>query len=256
MKYNSYTTFDKPIPYKDLVFYPVKVKDYEEFLFYATALMIEKNSIKDPVLAIKAISMKYLDWMYEISTKENNFIALFDGLLRIVLNKKDSQMEYNIDKSGNAFFRIENSIYYGEDFDIIRNIIAEQNMLDLPDEKIQKNVREALEEARRFKQKLNKNKMASFEEQMVALSIYMGIEIEKIYEMTVRKFLISIKRANQIIMSNIYLTASLSGFVSFKDKSILKSWIADIDDEDKYGDVKMSPDTLQKKASFENATKK
>lgn len=256
MKYTSYTTFDKPIPYKDLVFYPVKVKDYEEFLFYASALMIEKNSIKDPVLAIKAISMKYLDWMYEISTKDNNLITLFDGLLRLVLNKKDSQMEYNIDKSGNAFFRIENSIYYGEDFDIIRNIIAEQNMLDLPDEKIQKNVREALEEARRFKQKLNKNKMASFEEQMVALSIYMGIEIEKIYEMTVRKFLISIKRANQLIMSNIYLTASLSGFVSFKDKSILKSWIADIDDEDKYGDVKMSPDTLQQKASFENATKK
>lgn len=256
MKYTSYTTFDKPIPYKDLVFYPVKVKNYEEFLFYASALMIEKNSIKDPVLAIKAISMKYLDWMYEISTKDNNLITLFDGLLRLVLNKKDSQMEYNIDKSGNAFFRIENSIYYGEDFDIIRNIIAEQNMLDLPDEKIQKNVREALEEARRFKQKLNKNKMASFEEQMVALSIYMGIEIEKIYEMTVRKFLISIKRANQLIMSNIYLTASLSGFVSFKDKSILKSWIADIDDEDKYADVKMSPDTLQQKANFENAAKK
>jgi len=49
MKYTSYTTFDKPIPYKDLVFYPVKVKDYEEFLFYASSLMIEKNSIKDPV---------------------------------------------------------------------------------------------------------------------------------------------------------------------------------------------------------------
>jgi len=256
MKYTSYTTFDKPIPYKDLVFYPVKVKDYEEFLFYASSLMIEKNSIKDPVLAIKAISMKYLDWMYEINNRENNLVSLFDGLLRLALNKKDSQMEYNTDKSGNAFFRIENSIYYGEDFDIIRNIIAEQNMLDLPDEKIQKNVREALEEARRFKQKLNKNKMASFEEQMVALSIYMGIEIEKIYEMTVRKFLISIKRANQIIMSNIYLTASLSGFVSFKDKSILKSWIADIDEEDKYADVKMSPDTLQQKANFENAANK
>lgn len=256
MKYTSYTTFDKPIPYKDLVFYPVKVKDYEEFLFYATSLMIEKNSIKDPVLAIKAISMKYLDWMYEINNKDNNLIMLFDGLLRLVLNKKDSQMEYSKDKSGNAFFRVEDSVYYGEDFDIIRNIIAEQNMLDLPDERIQKNVREALEEARRFKQKLNKNKMASFEEQMVALSVYMGIEIEKIYEMTVRKFLISIKRANQLIMSNIYLTASLSGFVSFKDKSILKSWIADIDNEDKYADVKMSPDTLQQKANFENAAKK
>jgi len=116
MKYTSYTTFDKPIPYKDLVFYPVKVKDYEEFLFYASSLMIEKNSIKDPVLAIKAISMKYLDWMYEINNRENNLVSLFDGLLRLALNKKDSQMEYNTDKSGNAFFRIENSIYYGEDF--------------------------------------------------------------------------------------------------------------------------------------------
>jgi len=143
-----------------------------------------------------------------------------------------------------------------EDFDEIRKIISEQNMIDLPDERIQKNVRDSLEEARRFKQKLNKNKVASFEEQMMALATYTGWSLDEIYNMTYRKFVLAIRRANQIIMSNIYLTASMSGFVSFKDKSVLKSWISDINEEDKYSDVKMSPEKLQSKANFEEAKKK
>jgi len=59
-----------------------------------------------------------------------------------------------------------------------------------------------------------------------------------------------------MIMSNIYLTASMSGFVTFKDKSILKTWLTDIEQEDAYEDVKMNPDELRGKANFENATKK
>jgi hypothetical protein len=253
-----YYTFDQPVPYKSLLIYPIKIQDYYEFLFFIPCLMLEKNSIKDPNLAIKAISMSYLAYMYEISTKENNYTQLFDGLLRLVLKTKDKEknIKYGYEKDNIPYFMIDNKKYYSEDFDEIRKIISEQNLIDLPDEKIQKNVRDALEEARRFKQKLNNNKMASFEEQMMALATYTGWSLEEIYNMTYRKFILAIRRANQIIMSNIYLTASMSGFVSFKDKSILKSWISDVNEDDKYADVKMSPEQLQSKANFEEAKTK
>lgn len=250
-------TFDKSVPYKSLMIHPIRIQDYYEFLFCIPCLMLEKNSIKDPQMAIKAISMSYLQYMYEVSSRENNYIQLFDGLLRLVLRiKEEKTIKYEYDKNGSPYFMIDDIKYYSEDFDEIRKIISEQNMIDLPDERIQKNVRDSLEEARRFKQKLNKNKVASFEEQMMALATYTGWSLDEIYNMTYRKFVLAIRRANQIIMSNIYLTASMSGFVSFKDKSVLKSWISDINEEDKYSDVKMSPEKLQSKANFEEAKKK
>ncbi len=250
-------TFDKSVPYKSLMIHPIRIQDYYEFLFCIPCLMLEKNSIKDPQMAIKAISMSYLQYMYEVSSQENNYIQLFDGLLRLVLRiKEEKTIKYEYDKNGSPYFMIDDKKYYSEDFDEIRKIISEQNMIDLPDERIQKNVRDSLDEARRFKQKLNKNKVASFEEQMMALATYTGWSLDEIYNMTYRKFVLAIRRANQIIMSNIYLTASMSGFVSFKDKSVLKSWISDINEEDKYSDVKMSPEQLQSKANFEEAKKK
>jgi len=111
-----------------------------------------------------------------------------------------------------------------------------------------------LEEARQFKQKVSgSSKMAGLEEQIVALAIKTGWSIEDVYNMSIRKFFIALKRANHMIMSDIYLTASMSGFVTFKDKSVLKGWLADIDVEDKYGDVKMNPEALEGKASFRDA---
>lgn len=258
MNFTHYYLFDKPVPYKKLLFYPVTLKDYYEFLFYAQCLLLEKNSIKDPLLSIKAISMTYLEYLFQfpetikIGDNEYKYHELLDGLLRIVLNlgEKDTVLIKS------SSIKINEEEYDSVDFDNIKKIISEQNLVELPDEKIQKNVRESFEEARRFKQKLSRNKSASLEEQITALAVYSGWSFEYIYQMSYRKFVLSVKRANQIIMSNIYLQASMSGFVSFKDKSVLKSWIADLDDDDPYSDVKMTTEQLQSKANFEEAKKK
>jgi len=187
-------TFDKSVPYKSLMIHPIRIQDYYEFLFCIPCLMLEKNSIKDPQMAIKAISMSYLQYMYEVSSRENNYIQLFDGLLRLVLRiKEEKTIKYEYDKNGSPYFMIDDKKYYSEDFDEIRKIISEQNMIDLPDERIQKNVRDSLDEARRFKQKLNKNKVASFEEQMMALATYTGWSLDEIYNMTYRKFVLAIR---------------------------------------------------------------
>lgn len=256
--------FDEPVYYKGLLFYPVKLKDYMNFLYFSQCLTLEKNSIKDPVIALKAISMKYFEYVCFLSNSEpdekKKIIILFDALLRLCLNKKNEEFEikYERDTRGNIlpFFIIDDKKYDSGDFDEIRKIISEQNSLDLPDEKIQKEVRESLEEAQKWKQKRSGSKTASFEEQLVALSLFSGWDLEKVYNLTVRKFIMAIQRANHMIMSNIYLTASMSGFVTFKDKSILKGWLADIQVNDKYKDVTMSVDSLNNKLSSADAKKK
>ncbi len=253
MDYTRYTMFDDPIPYKNLLIYPVKLRDYRKFEFYFSCCVLEKNSISNnPELAVKAISMTYLDYLYHISNEENKLMYLLDGLLRLVLNDDDADIR-QMKKDTGSYFEIRGQKFFSEEFNEIRNILAEQNLVELPDEKIQKSVRNALEEARRFKQKINKTRPAPFEEQMIALSLYSGLPLESIYNMTLRKFILSIQRANHMIMSDIYLNASMSGFVKFKNKDVLRGWLADIKDDDKYGDVTMGLDSITKKISGEEA---
>jgi len=255
---DRYLIFDDPVPYKKLLFYPVKIRDYMDFLYLASCLMFEKNSIKDPIMAIKAISMSYLEYLFSISNLKSpdpneNFILLLDALLRLVLNKKDIKIDYLTDNNGKPIIVIDDEIYDGQDFKEIRELISQQNLMPLPDELTQKEVREAIEKAREWKEKRNKTKTASFEEQLLAISLYSGWELDKIYNMTVRKFIMAVQRANHMIMSNIYLTASMSGFVEFKDKSILKGWLADLNEENKYSDVVISLDSVNGTVSGKDA---
>jgi len=245
-KYDAYMLFDNPIPYKKLLIYPIKMRDYLIFHQLASCLMLEKNSIPDP----KLIQMTYLQYMFFISNKDDNLISIFDALLRLVLDKRKEKfkIEYSVDTKARPLFKIEDVVYNSEDFENIRSIITEQNAISLPDEKIQKEVRLKMEEARRFRQKINKAKLASLEEQILALSMYSGWDIEKVYDMTIRKFFMALKRANHMIMSNIYLTASMSGFVTFKDKSATRGWLSDIDDENR-NDELISLDYVNKNVS-------
>ena len=256
---NIYYIFDQPVQYKALTLYPVRIKDYIIFQGLASCLSLEKNSIKDPVQAVKAISMSYLQYMFLVSDSENNIIQLFVGLMALVLGKKDDkdfEIKYWNDGTGGLFLDIDGNTYDSYDVDVLREIISEQNMYELPDETIQKEVREKIEEARKYREKLNKSGVASMEDQIIALSLYSGWDLEKIYGMTIRKFLLSIRRANHMIHSNIYLTASMSGFVTFKNKSALRGWLADLEDDDRNSDVTISLESVQNKVNFNEAMEK
>lgn len=264
-KYDRYYIFDDPIPYKGLLLCPVKLRDYMLFLTLASCLTLEKNSIKDPILALKSISMTYLEFMDSLSERDANGkivagspLSLFVGMMAIVLGKKDDKdfeiSFYTDNKTGRPLFRIVDEMYDSNDLKELREIISEQNDIELPDEKKQKEVRDSIEEARKFKQRLAGNKTANLEEQITALSLYSGWDLDKIYSMTIRKFHMSIHRANHMIMSNLYLSASLMG-TTFKDPSATRGWLADLTVENKDADVTMSVDALQSKISFEDAKK-
>jgi hypothetical protein len=63
----------------------------------------------------------------------------------------------------------------------------------------------------------------------------------------------SIRRANQMIMSNIYLTASMSGMVTFKDKSVLRSWLVDLSEKDKFDGTMISRESIENKVNLNEA---
>jgi hypothetical protein len=264
-----YYIYDDPIPFKnDLKLYPVSMRDYLQFFTFASCLMLEKNSIQNnPTLAIKAISMSYLEYLDFVSVDDKynednpSPLQFFFALLRLCMRlpegtKFDWRHKKDDDK---PVFIIDGNVYDSGDFDLFRDIVSEQNMLELPNENIQKNVRDSLEEARRYKAKLNGQKMAGLEDQILALSLESSWELDRIYDMTIRKFIKALKRADHVLHQKIYLSASLSGMVEFKDKSFIKSWLADIDERDDLSGS-MDVDKLQNKVNMneakENALKK
>ena len=63
---------------------------------------------------------------------------------------------------------------------------------------------------------------------MISLSVATGISMNNIYEMSIRKFRKSIERVDHKLHYEIYLAASMSGFVEFKNKDAIKHWMADL----------------------------
>lgn len=244
-KYDAFNIFDKPIPYRNLSFYPVLMENYLFFHYFANCLLLDKNSIPDP----KTISMSYLDYLYYATNEKENHILMFNELLRICLRKEIKPItRVAYDKEGRAVFEIDNELYDSNDFDTIREIIIDQNLLEPPDDSIQKEVREKLEETQRLKQKMNGNKMATLEEQMIAVAVYTGWDFEKICNLSIRKFIKTLQRSDLLLHYKIYLSASMSGMVEFKDKSFIKHWLSEID-EDKF-DGTVDIDAMEEKINF------
>lgn len=245
--------YDLPVPYKEgteeeLKLHPVTVKNYLEFHIMASCLLLEKNSVAD----VKVISMSRLQYLYSVADENNKLILLFDGLLRLVLDKPNMSFSPLLDDKGKAYFEIDGKLYDSYDFDTIREIISEQNSFELPDERIPKDIRDKMEEARRLREKINNSKMASLEDQMIAVAIYTGWEMDKIYSMTIRKFIKTLKRADHILHSKIYLQASMSGMVEFKDKDTVKHWLAEIEDNKMHDTIDL--EDVESKVNFSSAT--
>jgi hypothetical protein len=261
MDIEYYITYDLVIPYRDIKIHPIRVKDFLLFSGYSACLTLEKNFIPDP----KIISMTELEYIY-YSTSQNEsrtpYLFWFDRMLSLCL-KDDNSFDdiekslerYDYDEDGKPFFIIGNKIYASEDFKEIKYILCQQNLIELPDTTISKEVRDSLEEARKYKEKLSGTKPGSFEDYIISLSSVTGWTLEYVYSMPIRKFIKTIRRFDNLIHYKIYLAASMSGMVEFKDKSFIKHWLVDFEENDKYADVSVDLGVMQKKISLEGAKK-
>lgn len=239
-----YLTYDEPVPYKNLKIYPAIMKDYLIFHTYASCLLYEKNSIPDA----RFITMSYLRYIFYLAEEEKNpALFLCFMLLKMVLKieKEDDLKFYK--KGDKAFFSVKGEEYTSDDFDEIKRIICIQNSIEQIDETVKKEIRDALKKAQEYKMQQNQNKMCSLEDQMLCVVISSSLKLEDIYKLTIRKFTKILDRIDHKMHYEIYLGASMSGFVEFKDKNILKHWMCDLTKKDKYEDVKIDKDEMQSK---------
>jgi len=260
MDITYYTTYDTPVPYRSIIVYPVTVREYANFSLFSQCLLIDKNSIPDP----RIISMSDLEYIYQATLEDSlnkPYLFWLDRLLALSLRDEksfekieESVKRYNNDERGKPYFYIGEEKYTSGDYDKLKLIISEQNGVELTNENISKEVRDSLEEAQNYKNKLSDSKPASIEDYIVSLSISTGWTFEYIYSMPLRKFLKSIKRMDNLLHYKIYLASSMSGMVEFKDKSFIKHWLSNLEEE-KYSDVSVDLDTMQNKISLESAKK-
>ena len=244
-EYDYYLFYDKPIPYKDLLIYPATMDRYLDFHFYITCLLLDKNSIPNPVV----ISMTYLQFLYYMaSTTKLPYLYMFKELLKMVLHiDNDSDLWFGTDPNGKAIFRIKGVIYDSEDLDKITDIVFLQNSIEHIDDTIQKEVRDAMEKAKVYKMKQNEYKMCSLEDQMICVLISTALKFDDINKLTIRKFSKILERVDYKLHYEIYLSAEMSGMVKFKDENKIKHWMADLTKSDKYEDVKVDADEMHHK---------
>lgn len=242
--------FDKPVPYGKLFFHPVRMQDYIEFFSFSDCLTIDKNSISD-IKDIENITMSYLEYMMKYDDSKNVLLGKLDRILRIVLNDKDNSLIIRYYKKTNenkALIIVDDVEIDSDMFDEIKTIICEQNMVELEDYTISKEVRDALREARNFKNK-GGNKMGGLEDQILCLVSSTSMKVEDISNLTVRKFIKLLQRVDNKLHYEIYLAASMSGMVEFKDKSFIKHWMSDLDDKKGLDENLISKESVENKLS-------
>ena len=266
--YDRLYALDEPVPYKNIKLYPVKVRDYDTSYRSISCLTLEKKSIPD----IKIIKMSYLEYIYHlhIQNKEIDYLLLLDYLLKLCVKDEEVRINYYfdkvtqkpvfkighrvLDKEGNEIpdeygVKIDGEVFDATDFDEMREIICNQNLVERPDETIQKEIRDKMEEARRIKARESGNKPAPFEDTILCLVASTSISLEQTYDLSLRKFIKLLERVDAKMHYQIYMTAAMSGFAEFKDKSVFRHWMSDLEKENKNSDVMLDFDMVKNKVS-------
>ena len=237
----EYFTYDKPVPYKDLLIYPVRIIDYLNFFISVNCLTFEKNKIPD----VNIIKMSYLDFLFYTFDKDENgkvYLMMLLEIFKLCLNIDYKQIEYIKDENNklNLIFNLQYEEEYKKiiinktDFDNIKNIILLQNIPDYNDTYIDPKVEAVLKEAQEFMNR-NKKKMASLEDQIVCVMLALHETDEsKIHNLTIRKFSKILQRYDYKLHYEIYKQAECSGMVTFKEE--INHWMSELSNS-KYSDV-------------------
>ena len=87
---------------------------------------------------------------------------------------------------------------------------------------------------------------------MLCVVISSSLTLDDVYKLSIRKFAKILDRIDHKMHYEIYLSASMSGFVQFKNEDAIKHWMADLTRTDKYADVKVDKDEMQSKIDGAN----
>ena len=101
--------------------------------------------------------------------------------------------------------------------------------------------------AKEIRMQQSKKKMGSLEDQIICVLISTPLKLQDVYELAIRKFEKVLQRVDAKLHYQVYLTASMSGFVKFEDKDAIKHWMSDFTPTDYYEDVKVDMEEMKNK---------
>ena len=234
---NISDVFDEPREYNGLKIYPVTIRDYYLFNTSIRCMLLDKNSIPDP----KIISMTYLEYLFKLANEDNLYLAMMDTLLRMCLHipQELKDIQYLNDSNKKPLIKIGKIELRDDDFNKLKIIICDQNMVDLPDENISLEARKAFDKAKDYRQKESGRKMAGLEDQICCVLISTSLSLEDISKLTIRKFNKILERVDMKLHYQIYLQAKMGGMVTFKDESFIRHWLSEVEHVDKYSEAKI-----------------
>ena len=184
--YYNYIDFDLPIPYqlKDkniLLIYPIELKDSYTFLASVNILNIDKNSMP----SVEIIQMSYLKFVYFELLKQQINIVKLGNILQLCLKFKKPRIFLD-QTSKKVFLKDDESdiIISEKDFEEIRRIILYQNILNFDDSYINPDLKLAMEEMDKLKNK--SFELPTLERKFAIITAHAGIAKEEQKKMTLR----------------------------------------------------------------------
>lgn len=245
-----YIIYDKSIRYDEkITLYPIKMKNIVDFQLFQTAITVRKDAIFQDK---KVIKMGYFEFIKYAAlhpeTIYNNELPLLPFFYSIIVQMlpiicgEQSSVKYN---NQTLDVYINDELIIDQIFDDLRRIIIIQNDIDFNiDEFMNIDTVHALEKARAFEAKKNKEKF-SIEDYIDSLAIELKVTNDYIENLTIRKFWRYIKRINKRDQYEACLNGQMSGMVTFKEP--IEHWMTSLEITDKYENLKANEEELRGK---------
>lgn len=239
----------------NLTVYPITMRHYEEF--NETKFCISLMQKRFP---IELATMPYLRMIFHLSDENVNLLAMLSKLLSLSLHISEEQIRLQVDKGGKLSLLFTDGA--GENAEIIetvselrfnklRKIIAEQNSIQLPNEKANIEILESEEEIAKMNS-LDLN--VSLEDLFFSVATYCGLSATAMLDMTILEFEKRVSAISRISKYEMFGQGEMSGFVSFKNGNPYPSWCFDRTEDGLHGTIPLAQFEKQVSNAVENIT--
>lgn len=242
----------KPVHAIGLTFYPVLVDDYEIYIDCADALKLRLASLPvryttlDFTSALFAVEIDRVKVDESVGGAFYRFIRLLYLSLRIVYEPSEvmgtilvRREEDHIRLAGLRVTQNGKTVTLSPSelsFEV-RQLIAEQNGAELPDESVNIDLVRDYEELKKMNAQKEPQLNVSMPDLIASVAYLSHLRETDIYGWTVAEFERRVRAIDRDKLYMIYATAESSGFVTFKSGNPVPSWRYDPKDNNIFGTV-------------------
>ena len=265
-----YRAFDAPVPYKELLLYPVQAQDYYKFMSSVGVLGIQKNRTPD----VRIIQMSYLQFVFGLILNDVEWRKKFIDIMQLCLRVEVAELSNSriqrgsfwnemgvngelifhlngyevdfVDRNERIFIRLNGIELSGAEFDELIRYIHFQNVYDYFDDFINDDVREVIE---KFYSMKNKDIVPpTFEQKIISVMSALGVTKPQVATMTmisIEQLFHSVVRRTDYMIEHNYRAHAMT------DKPLpdIEHW-AYKSNKERFSEVFVNADSFAKNASI------